>query len=307
MSLENRDLNSEVIQSGIAVLEKRIKWLNMWVLLSALVLILSLFSLYDAKSFVYDWFGLSTYLDQLHIPDSAVQDLSVLQQMPNYFLNVMAWLGWLCLKLTVAFFGAFLVIRWVKKFSFFQRRFQTFVLKVVTWVIAFILLWSGLSHIQQQRSDLDQNGYVNSIVYEQNIQTSEIAQHLKNSTLDPKIKAYVLAQVALLHQAHNQEAIPYVLELMQAEKVDPNFIYDGFHPAQLWLMQQQLYGKALTPMAIMVDEKAQKAEFVYRIVFYMFGVLAALSVLSLLASLLFANNIKKRVVRIDQKTVKELL
>jgi hypothetical protein len=46
--------------------------------------------------------------------------------------------------------------------------------------------------------------------------------------------------------------------LIREERQDPHFMEYGFKPEQLWIMQQQLYGKAVTPLAQSVQNKRIK-------------------------------------------------
>ena len=90
---------------------------------------------------------------------------------------------------------------------------------------------------------------------------SELVQQLEQTQLAAPVKAYILAQIALLHSpADENAAIPYVLTLVDAEENDPDFIQYGFSPSQLWAMQQQLYGKAITPIAQSVSPQVMQVQ-----------------------------------------------
>ena len=130
---------------------------------------------------------------------------------------------------------------------------------------------------------------------------SELAQYLDHTQLAPPVKAYVLAQIALLHSpADENAAIPYVLTLVDAEKNDPNFIQYGFSASQLWSMQQQLYGKAITPLAKSISpkiEQAQKWENVLQVIIISSFIVS--SILSLMLYLL-SRYFSARTRRIEQ-------
>lgn len=72
----------------------------------------------------------------------------------------------------------------------------------------------------------------------------------------------MLAQVALLHQPIDRKtANVYVNQLIVAEKNNPiQFKQYDFKPEQLWVMQQQLYGKSITSITQPLDSRAQQAE-----------------------------------------------
>src|SRR5690606_40951951 len=70
----------------------------------------------------------------------------------------------------------------------------------------------------------------------------------------------ILAQTALLHKPQDLSAAkPYVFNLVEAEKQDAKFEQYGFKPEQLWTMQQQIYGQAMTPVAKSVNTQVQQA------------------------------------------------
>ena len=237
----------------------------------------------------------------MHIPVSADRTLMQFEQAPNYFFNLLSWFGWLFLKITSAFIGAFFVIHFLKKLRFFAIRFQSFVLKFVGWIIAFICIWSTLTYVQYDWNDEAEDPYATAIEYKNSLHESELAQYLDHTQLAPPVKAYVLAQIALLHSpADENAAIPYVLTLVDAEKNDPNFIQYGFSASQLWSMQQQLYGKAITPLAKSISpkiEQAQKWENVLQVIIISSFIVS--SILSLMLYLL-SRYFSARTRRIEQ-------
>ena len=227
-----------------------------------------------------------------------------LGQHSDYFTSLLSWFGWLILKLFVSFVGAFFVIHFLKKIRFFYIRFQSFILKFVGWLIAFIVLWSGLTYLQYDLKHDENDAYAKAIQYDKNIQQSELAQYLQQADLDEPVKAYLLAQTALLHKpADKDAAIPQVLALVKAEKSDPHFIEYGFKPEQLWTMQHQLYGKTLTPMAEsvsrQVDQAAQMSAFVKILII---AIVIVSAVLSLILFFL-AQHLKGRALRVEQRLI----
>lgn len=83
--------------------------------------------------------------------------------------------------------------------------------------------------------------------YEKHIQESELARYLQDADMATPVKAYLLAQTALMHHPaiDKDAAIPEVLALVKAEQQDPQFLQYGFKPEQLWTMQQQKFMEKL--------------------------------------------------------------
>ena len=116
------------------------------------------------------------------------------------------------------------------------------------------------------------------------------------------VKAYLLAQTALMHHpADKDAAIPQVLTLVKAEQQDPQFLHYGFKPEQLWTMQQQVYGKALTPMAQSVHKQVQQAQQLNTLVYYMN--LAVMALMLILSAVLWflSRHLQQRILRIQQQ------
>lgn len=281
-------VNTANIQQGVQILKRRQTHLMAWCIFTTSLALVALISYFLQQEILYSWFGISLEVKQLHIPVSADRTLMQFGQAPNYFFNLLSWFGWLFLKITSAFICAFFVIHFLKKLRFFAIRFQSFVLKFVGWIIAFICIWSTLTYVQYDWNDEAEDPYATAIEYKNSLHESELAQYLDHTQLAPPVKAYVLAQIALLHSpADENAAIPYVLTLVDAEKNDPNFIQYGFSASQLWSMQQQLYGKAITPLAKSISpkiEQAQKWENVLQIIIILSFIVS--SILSLMLYLL---------------------
>lgn len=294
-------VNTANIQQGVQILKRRKTHLMGWCIFTTSLALVALISYFLQQEMLYSWFGISPEVKQLHIPVSADAELTQFGQAPNYFFNLLSWFGWLFLKMTSAFIGAFFVIHFLKKIRFFTIRFQSFILKFVGWIVAFICIWSTLTYVQYDWNDEAADPYATAIEYKNSLHESELAQYLDHTQLAPPVKAYVLAQIALLHSpADENAAIPYVLTLVDAEKSDPDFIQYGFSASQLWSMQQQLYGKAITPLAKSISpkiEQAQKWENILQVIIISSFIVS--SILSLMLYLL-SRYFSARTRRIEQ-------
>lgn len=271
-------------------------------LTTSTVFIASLISLFFQQELVYGFFGLSTEVQQLHLPVSVDAALASIGDSPDYFFSLLSWIGWLIIKIFSSFIGAFIVISLMKKLRFFYVRFQSFVLKFVAWLIAFILIWSGLTYWQHDLRNDQDDAYQQVVYYDSNINDSEIARYLADSEIAAPVKSYLLAQTALLHKPVDLSAArPYVAQVVEAEKKDAKFEQYGFKPEQIWTMQQQVYGKSLTPVAQSVERQAQQADEVSKIVNIVIIGIAILSALLSLVLFLLAHSIKGRSLRIEQR------
>ncbi|ENX16077.1 hypothetical protein F895_01666 [Acinetobacter sp. CIP 64.2] len=296
------DFSVQPIDQRLDVLKKRQRHLMLWFILTSMLVVVSIASLFLQKEFIYRFFDLSTHVQALDLPYH-VQELIPFKQPVDYLFNLLSWFGWLFLKIFISFIGAFLLVSWVKKFKFFQQRFQAWSQRILAWVIAFILLWSGLSYIQYDWKDETKQAYQQWMSYQNNIVESQIAQDLQQADIEPTEKAYVLAQVAMLYQPIDRKtANSYVNQLIEAEKRNPvQFKAYDFKPEQLWVMQQQLYGKSITAITQPLDLRAQQAERISQIVNI---ILCGLLILAIALSMILyalANNLKKRRARISQK------
>ena len=296
------DLSVQPIDQRLDILKKRQRHLMIWFFLTSTLAVVIIASLFLQKEFIYRFFDLSVHVQALDLPYH-VQELVPFKQPVDYFFNLLSWFGWLFLKILVSFIGAFLLVSWMKKFKFFQQRFQAWTQRILAWVISFILLWSGLSYIQYDWKDETKQAYQQWMSYENNIVESQIAQDLKQANISSTEKAYVLAQVALLHQPVDRKtAKVYVNQLIFAEKNNPvQFKEYDFKPEQLWVMQQQLYGKSITALTQPLDLRAQQAERVSQIVnVVLWGMIFLVAALSAILYIL-AKHLKNRRVRITQK------
>ena len=296
------DFSVQPIDQRLDVLKKRQRHLMIWFILTCTLVVVTVASLVWQKEFIYRFFDLSTHVQALDLPYH-VQELVPFKQPVDYFFNLLSWFGWLFLKIFVSLIGAFVLVGWVKKFKFFQQRFQAWSQRILAWVIAFILLWSGLSYLQYNWKDETEQAYQQWMSYQNNIIESQIAQDLQQANISANEKAYVLAQVALLHQPVDRNtANIYVNQLISAEKSNPvQFKQYDFKPEQLWIMQQQLYGKSITSITQPLDIRAQQAERISQIVKLISWGLIVLAVALRTVLYVLAKNFKNRRVRIIQK------
>lgn len=295
-------MKAEQISTGLAILQKRQTKISLMSFGTGGLFVLTAVGLFMQQDFVYSFFGLTQSVQQLHLPYSVDAAITGYENQSDYFFNLLAWFGWLILKVFVSFFGAFFAISLLKKIHFFKIRLQSFVLKFVTWLIAIIVIWSGLTYVQYDLKEDDTEREYALVHYEQNIQQSNIAQFLEESSTNPAVKAYVLAQTALLHKPMDKNvATSNVAQLVQAERTQKNFIEYGFKPEQLWAMQHQVYGKSVTAMTKNVETRVSKANqlsHIFQIV------LLAVSALLLIVTLLLAwlsKRLKARAQRIQQQ------
>jgi signal transduction histidine kinase len=296
------DFSVQPIDQRLDVLKKRQRHLMIWFILTCTLVVVTVASLVWQKEFIYRFFDLSTHVQALDLPYH-VQELVPFKQPVDYFFNLLSWFGWLFLKIFVSLIGAFVLVGWVKKFKFFQQRFQAWSQRILAWVIAFILLWSGLSYLQYNWKDETEQAYQQWMSYQNNIVESQIAQDLQQANISANEKAYVLAQVALLHQPVDRNtANIYVNQLISSEKSNPvQFKQYDFKPEQLWVMQQQLYGKSITSITQPLDIRAQQAERISQIVKLILWGLIVLAVTLSTVLYVLAKNFKNRRVRIIQK------
>ncbi len=301
-AIDEYALNPQHLESGVKLLKKRQRNLMLLGITSTSILLVSVMGLFVQQDFVYSFFGLSTQVEQLHIPSSVGESLTSFGNQSDYFVNLLSWFGWLFLKIFASFIGAFLTIHVLRKIKFFSIRFQSFVLKFVGWLVAFIVIWSGLTYVQYDLRDDHHQEYQQLVRYDKNIQDSALAQELRNAEIAPAVKSYLLAQTAMLHRPIDRAtAIPQVRVLVQAEKNDPHFLDYGFKPEQLWTMQNQLFNQTLTPMAESVSKQVAQAEILNRVVYWALLFIIVVTALITMAMFILASRIKSRVIRIEQR------
>ncbi|WP_173910297.1 hypothetical protein [Acinetobacter sp. Marseille-Q1618] len=303
MSLKNDyPVQSADLKTGLMRLKQRQSKLTAFTVLSCVVFITTALSLFIQQDVVFHFLGLTQNISQLHIPLSVDQNLQAYVDQPNYLMNLFSWFGWLLLKVVVSFIGAFFIVSFLKKFRFFLVRFQSFVLKFVAWLIAFAVLWAGLTYVQYDWKDNEQSVYEKLVHYDRNIQQSHIFQYLRQSETAQPVQAYLLGQAALLHKPQDQEvATAYVAQLVQAERTDPHFFEYGFKSEQLWAMQHAVYGKSVTASTEKLQPRIENAQYWSAMIQ---KVLLGISILFLVLSLILyalTQRFKQRVIRIQRQ------
>ncbi len=303
--MENNDpVATQQIERGLALLRQKQRKIRLFALMMLTLCVISLACLFIQQDVVYGLFELNRQVVQLHVPYNLDTSFKNAVDQPDYLLNLLSWFGWLMLKGVTAFIGAFVMVGFLRKFRFFLIRFQSFVLKSVAWLIAFILIWSGLAYIQHGSGRSEQT-YAELIQYEQDIRQSRIYAYLQHSDSAEPVQAYLLAQTALLHQPVDKNAaLAYTSELIQAERADPHFLEYGFRPEQLWSMQQQLYGKAVTPVTEVLTHRAYRAAQWSEMVKWIILMIMAGTLLMALVGYLLSAKLDKRVLRIAQMSSK---
>lgn len=303
MSLkDDYPVQSADLKTGLMRLKQRQSKLTAFTVLSCVVFITTALSLFIQQDVVFHFLGLTQNISQLHIPLSVDQNLQAYVDQPNYLMNLFSWFGWLLLKVVVSFIGAFFIVSFLKKFRFFLVRFQSFVLKFVAWLIAFAVLWAGLTYVQYDWKDNEQSAYEKLVHYDRNIQQSHIFQYLRQSETAQPVQAYLLGQAALLHKAQDQDAATaYVAQLVQAERTDPHFFEYGFKSEQLWAMQNAVYGKSVTASTEKLQPRIENAQYWSAMIQ---KVLLGISTLFLVLSLILyalTQRFKQRVIRIQRQ------
>ncbi|WP_151981071.1 hypothetical protein [Acinetobacter guerrae] len=299
--IENYPMNVQSIESRLSQLKKRQHRVMLLSLSATVIFIVALVASFTQQTLVFSFFDLSQHVEQLHIP-VAMGDHLLIHQQPDYFTSLLSWFGWLILKLFVSFFGAFIFVRILKKFKFFQVRFRSLILRFVAWLIGFILIWAGLTYLQYDTKSDETKAVAKLVDYDKTIQQSQIALELKDADTPDVVKDYLLAQTALLHRPVDKDtALPYLTYLVAAERQDPHFMEYGFKPEQLWTMQHQVYGKAVTPLAQSVQKQADQAQKLSEMVKLLCWGLSLLAASIALMFYALALNLKNRAFRIEQK------
>ena len=276
------------IEQSLNILQRRKRNLTASAVFGSSVGIASFVCIFFQQELIFNLFGLAQQIQYIHQPD--------------FLVNAFSWLGWLILKLMLSFIGAFVVVSFLKKIYFFKIRLQSFLLKFVAWMCAFILLWSGIAYVQHDMRDDEESEILSFIQYDKGIQQSEIYQYLSQSKLPDTMQSYLLAQTALLHKPTDQVvATVYAEKLMKAEQSDPKFLEYGFKPEQLWSIQHQVFNKALTPIAQSVEKQVIHATFWSNFVEKGLWILTIISLSISLILYLLSNRIGKRLNRVRLK------
>jgi ABC-type multidrug transport system fused ATPase/permease subunit len=249
---------AQIDQLQLGQLRKRRNRMRMYMVFSVVIAIMSLIALIFNPQLIYRLFEISPTLQQLHIPAAAEMIRQKVGEQTDYFGHLLGWLFWLAFKPLAAFIGAFVVVIYAKRWRFFQIRMLGFGKKVLAWLISFILIWSGLAWLQAEIRDSDdiQEQSAKIIQYKQDISQSRMYFYVQRSQLAEPMNDYLLAQTALLQKpADTTTAKYYVDKLIEYENNHPTFqVQYDIDKHQLWAMQQQIYGKAVTPLAQSVQD-----------------------------------------------------
>lgn len=287
------------IKAGMLQLKKRERSLNLAIIVSMTLGLISLVAILTQQEMIYSFFGVNEYVQQLHVPVSADEYLTTFGEQRDYFWNFLSWISWIIIKLLSAFFGAFIVLSILKKIKYFQVKFQSLIMRFVSWLIAFIVIWGGVTYLQYADDDDPQAQYAQLVHYDRNIQQSAIAQHLRETNTTGTVADYLLAQTALLNQDKIVAKV-YLERLIQAEKQQPSFEQYGFLPQQLWSMQYQVYGEARTPFAQKMLAQAHQAQTISVWLERILIVLVVLLSLMILICWMMRKAIKSRIKRINE-------
>lgn len=287
---------------GLRELQRRQLKLKVWSVLISTVMVVSLVGVLMQHDFVYGFFGLTQQIEQMHLPIGVDATIQAYSQQTDYFIDMLVWVAWFLFKIVTAFIGAFVLIGILKKIRYFAVRFQSFVLKFVGWLIAFIVIWSGATLIQYNLNDDQDQSQYELVHYDQHIRESLLYQMLQSSDTDEMTRAYVLAQTALLHKpADLGIATNYITQLVKAERTEANFIEYGFKPEQLRAMQMQVYGKAVTPLTVQLSNQVEKADKISNIFEKLLVVVSLVTLVLSLILYFISNRLNKRALRIQQQ------
>lgn len=301
-------VQQDQFQQGLIQLESRRNKMWAYMVLSLLVALMSLVTIFFNQQLIYAFFEISPTIQQLHVPYTAQEIQQRIGENPDYFGQLFFWVMWLGLKMTSAFIGAILLVYYAKKLKFIRQKLKGFVQTILAWMISFILIWLGLTWVQSEIIEIDRQNqrYAEVVEYKSNIQQSKLYRYIERSDVAAPVQHYLLAQAALLHRPIDRDtAIAYNAMLVQEEKQNPRFIEYGFKPEQLWAMQQQLYGKSVTTMAQSVQSQVDQANRVaYYTQWLLLGLLAVFAALTLIFYML-NRQFTKRLERIDGRLLKD--
>lgn len=297
-------IQQDELQQGVNVLEARRNKMQMFMVLSSIVSVISFVALIFNQSLVYAFFDISNHVQQLHLPVGAVGIEADIGQNPDYFGRLLSWVMWLGLKTTCALVGASVFVHYAQKVQFFKKRMSNFCKRFLVWVIGFIFIWMGITALQSEMVENSHHNeeYTEFIAYDSHISQSDLYRYLQKNAIDPVTQDYLLAQAALLHQPIDKNAaLAYSAKLIQAEKQDPQFVGYGVKPEQLWAIQHQLYGKAVTPLAQSAANKVAQADQIagYSQWIWIVGLFVSLMLMSIFYAL--TRQFNQRLTRIENR------
>ncbi|WP_374804659.1 hypothetical protein [Acinetobacter sp. c3-l95] len=276
--------------------QQRLVW-GQW--LAGVALLCLVVFYFAVPNMIYAYFDLPT-VQALHIPVTTPELLDL--QQPNYVNNFFSWLLWFSFKLFGSIIGAVILIKILKKLRFFQKKIVGFFKHILAFLLSMMLIWSAMTSVQYFSKDYQAERKAQQYyAYQNNIQESQIYQKIQQNQIEKLPQAYVLAQVAVLHQPLDKAvATAYLQQLQQAEQQGGDFYQYGFQAEKIWQMQKQVYGSAVTPLAQSIDVKAQRADKILSMVQIVMGLMMAI-VLALTALYwLLARQFSNRIKRIEQ-------
>ena len=296
---ESAQIQLPELEIGIRQLQQRHNKLMAISMLFGCIGLIGLVCLFVQQDVVFHLMGVGLQIEQLHVPFALAEQLQHAMDQPNYLWNLLLWFGWLLLKIISAFIGAFIVVHFLKKIPYFRTKMHSFLQKLLAWLIAFILIGSGLSVVQAQLAEDEASYTQKMITYSDHIHQSAMYQYLKESQQPEAVQAYLLAQTALLHKPVDRVvAQVYANQLVLAEQHDPAFMQYGFKPEYLWTIQTQALGQALSPTALRVQPQMNQAvQWSVWAEYALWSMMIIAAVLSLLVYGI-AQHLKQRLLRI---------
>ncbi|KAA8735344.1 hypothetical protein F4V57_00645 [Acinetobacter qingfengensis] len=296
------DHNPEFLQD-FQQLRLRERKIAIWMMLALAMLCISGVLLWFNQSLIYALFEITPQVQHLHLPESAQALQQKLGENPDYFMQLLLWIFWLGLKLTGAILGASLTLYLLKKFRFITDRIRGFFKNVMLWCVLALMSWLGIAYLQHEviQQDQVQQHYQQAMLYQHDIRQSEIYQDLQQLHIDATVQAYVLAQTALLHQpADREQAKVYLQQIISEEQQQSaNFQRYGFQPAQLWAMQQQVYGQAVTASAKSIQQKVTSANQMTQYSRWLWQILLLIAALAVVIFYGLHRHITQRIIRIE--------
>lgn len=280
---------------GVRQLNQRQRQVTRWLLIIAILLAGWVMLLPHLSAWAYGWYGLQLNPSSIHIPAAVEQTLQLpimLDRPSDYSGSLLFWL----LRLA----GVLWLSRWLVGWARRQRWVNNILKRMLLGLILVVALMQGSGWLLERlnRSDTARQHWATLVSDQPAIENSWLALHLVDAQATPVQQAYVLAQGQLLRGDTLAARQPRVDALIQAERNDPQFARSGLDPQVLWTLQQQTYGRAITPQAKQFDGQASSAQRLSRALNWLGGLVAGLGVMMILALLLIRQMLVKRIRRI---------
>lgn len=292
-------IQQQEFQQGLQLLNSKRRRMQAYLVLAAMLLLLCAIALYFNQQLIYAFFDIAPKVQQLHVPYSA----QVIQQQmggsaTDYFFRLMYAVFWLVLKLMSSLIGASLLLYCMRKLPLIRNKIKGFIKQVLAWLIFAMCIWIGLGSLQTDSAhDKQQERWVS---YNTSIYDSKLYQALQSSQLDQAIQDYLMLQTALLHRPADKEAAVFFAERLKKTELShgQNFAQYGFSAGQLWTMQYQLYGQAVTPLAHSVQANVNRANFLVHLSRMCLLVMGVAATIVCLVCYLLKEQLSRRVERI---------